>query len=815
MNIDQLANKYTPEYLARLIELAVDGGEVDARIDKILRRIARTGPDGRQVRDEVRAARKAAESGDSNGSIGRVVHLAELMRAVSYPEFTALLCALAVNMRDRLGDDLDPDDAADLANLTGALAFDFHDHETATVQYGRALELVRRTGNRTGEASFLLNLSNLARTRGDATEAKSLAIQALTIAESLDDEYRQLQLIFTLGYLAYEGGDLDAAQQWLVRAEPLARRVRQPGLTSGYHHLSALIATGRHDYDMAQESWKRALAAARRAGDRDKEVAALQNLAAVAGDSENHALALRRTRKAADVAARYQLLSRVTSLLPALVRAEANYGSKGRALEASRRLVEISIAMNTGIGEARALFGATLVDNGRLEEGIAELESAWQLLNGDQSPEAHAARPHVFHNLIVGHADARTLPQAWPQLTERAEQLERALAPEAMQDLGLQMLAQHDINESDAADVLLRSVKRRPPAERAWTAATLAAQATEEGANHAAVQLLNLALATATRRKQETTLRHIRNDLALALTRTHDYTRARKLLNTNLANADADDDSRTQWLALYNLAELSRRTDEREDAEQYARQALAVAIDTNDADSIHDSQLQHGMTLSDLGRYEEATTELTAVLRSADPKTAEYAGAAHSLANIELANDDLGNALRHYRTAVDHEARGTVQALESLLGYAEALAAAGQRRNFNRVFQRAVDAFDNVPYTSDLAIRLTQIARRWARANKLKFAGEVLAATLIIPATVGQQRLKEAMAEAEYPALDEALLAVAAELHYEAEVEPMGDREQLLDATRTDLRRLTNASVAKAAISAVRQMLSAVESDSE
>lgn len=815
MNIDELTGHYTPEFIARLLVIAVGGVDVDTRIDQVLRRLAGTGPEGKQVRDEVRAARKAAKAGDSNASVGRVVQLAERMRASGFPEVTALMCALAVNMGNQLGNELDPEDAADLANITGALASDLHDFNTASIQYNRALEMARQVGNRTAEASFLLNLTNLARSLGDDTEAERLALQALAIAEDLEDAYRQLQLLFTLGYMATETGDLDSARRWLDRAEPLTKRVRYSGLTSGYYHLKGLIATKLGDYEVAEVAWKRSLAAARRAGDHDKEVASLQNLAAVAGDAGNHALALRRTRTAAIAAADYRLLSRLTGLLPALVRAEANHGSKARALDAARHLVAVSIATNTGVGEAHALLGATLVDNGHLDEGIAELESAWQLLDGDQSAEADAARPHLVHNLIVGHAIARTLAQVWPELAERAEKIEPTLATEVVQVLGLRMLTQGNIDQSHVAEVLLGSVKRRPPPERAWTAATLAAQATDEGADYAAVQLLNFSLATATRRKQETTLRHIRNDLALALTRTHNYTRARKLHNTNLANADADDDSRTHWLALYNLAELFRRTDEPEEAEQYARRALTVAIDSNDTGSVLASQLQYGMTLSDLGRYDEATTELDAVLRKADPKTSEYAGASHSLANIELANDDLENALSHYRTAVDHETRGSIQALESLLGYAEALAASGQRRAFNRVFQRAIDAFDDVPYNRDLAIRVTHIARRWALAGKPKFAGEVLAAALIIPATTGQQRFKEAMAGAEYPALDEALIAVAAELHYQAEVEPRGDRQQLLDATQTDLRRLSNASVAKAAIDAIHQLLSVIESDSE
>jgi tetratricopeptide (TPR) repeat protein len=504
-------------------------------------------------------------------------------------------------------------------------------------------------------------------------------------------------------------------------------------------------------------------------------------------------------------------VSRLTALLPALVRAEANNGNNAAALDAARRLLEISIATNTGVGEAHALLGAALVGSGHLEEGITELESAWHLLKDDRRSEADAARPHLIHNLIVAHANAQRLAQVWPDLAERAEQLEPTLATEALEVLGLQMLSQRDIPETDVAALLVRAVRRRKPADRAWTAATLAAQATDEGANHVAVELLNLALTTAARRKQETTLRHIRNDLALALTRTRNHQRARSLLNTNLTNADADDDSRTQWLALYNLAELSRRAGQQGDAEEFARRALDVAANANDTDSVNASRLQIGMTLSDIGRYDEAVTELTAVLRNVDPSSEEYAGAVHSLANIELGRGDVDSALRHYRTAVDHEARETIQATESLLGYAEALAASGKRRLFNRIFQRAIDSIDAVPYTNDLALRFTQIARRWARANKSRFAGEALATAILLPASVGQQRFKTAASDGADSVLEEAMFSVGAEIYYQTEIEPMGDVQLLLDATQMELRRLANASVAREAVRALRRIAKAMK----
>ena len=813
MNVDALRNRYNSDSVERLLRLAVSGGDVDKRINKVMRGLARSGATGARLRDEIRGARKALKLANSNGSVGRIVRLAEWARAYGSPELTAVLCALAVNMRNELGSEVDRDDAADLANIIGALASDLHDFDIAADQFNRALESARQTGNRNAEASFLLNLSNLMWSLGDNTQAERLAFQALALGEELQDDYRQLQLLFTLGQLAIDRGDVVVAGQFLKRAQPLSKRARDSGLTASFHHLNGLIATNRGDFQGAESAWKRSLAAARRAGDRDKEVACLQNLAAVAHDRGNDGLALRRTRAATEAATEYGHLSRLTALLPMLVRAEANHGSKVQAVVAARRLVETSAVMNTGIGESHALLGATLIDAEELKEGLIELELAWQILDGDESAEADAVRPHLVHNLIVAHAQAGTLAQAWPLLAERAGGLERFTAADNLQGLGLSMLGeQPEIDQGYSAEVLLRAVKLLPHAERAWRAATLAAQASAEGADRAAVDLLRLSLRIAARRKQETTMRHIRNDLALALTRRHQYARARTLLNTNLRNSIPDDDLRTQWLSLFNIAELSRRSDKRGDAEQYARQALAVALNSNDPGSVHDSRFQLGMTLSDLERYDEATHELSAVLDGADPKSSQYAGAAHSLANIALGKDDLESALSLYRTALQNETRDSLQYLEALLGYAEALAAAGRRRTFNGVFQRVINLFDHIAYDGELAVRITRIARRWARRNKPKFAGEVLAVALVLPAAVGQQRFREGHTDADESVVNEALLAVATELHYQGRPGSSGDRRQLIDAMQEEIGRITNASAGKAATAAVLRVLAMLES---
>jgi tetratricopeptide (TPR) repeat protein len=814
VKVEALEGRYSAEFINQLVKWATQGGDVDRPLNKALKALATIGPDGETLKDEVTAARKALRRRDSEGSVGRVVGLAEWMRASGFPEFACLLCALGINMRDRLGDDTDPNNAAYLSNVAGLLAFGFLHYDTANQMFLTAIEYAE-SGDRRPVPDIQLNLVNVARYQGRDDDATALALEALAEVVRREDIEGQLQLLFTLGNIAFDHDDNTGAATWLSTAEPLIGQARTPNLTAGYHHLRALLSSREGDFAAAEAAWKLSLAAARRARDHDKQVAALQNLAAVAADAGNHKLALRRTRIAVETAADFHLLSRLTALLPALIRSEANYGDTARALRAAERLLEVAQSTNNELGEAHALYGATLVDNNLLDQGIAELNLGWDHLAQEQTAHASEAQPHVLHNLIWGNKLAGTLAETWPAIAERVRQLPETLRGDALQDLGLEMLEEPTISHQAAGDVLVESLKQRPPAERAWSALTLAAQADRAHAPQPVIRVLDLALTTAKRRKQATTIRHIRNDLALALTETDQFKRARALLAANLAEAREDEDLRTQQLAYYNLAEMSRRTSDPEAAETYAIKALDVATQASDNDAIADCRLKYGMCLSDLNRFEEATAQLNTVLNATEPGTDPHTSAIHSLAGVALGAGDPTTAADLYRQAVAAEPARSIQRLEALLGWAEALAACGDRRTYNRMLQQVVDAFDEVLYTSELAIRMTRIARRWARNGKYKFAGEILALALLITATPAQEQHRENYGGSEESVSYDVLVAIAAELHYETAVEPLGDPARVLAGIETEFRRHMKARPAKSITNTVRQAVELLESDEQ
>lgn len=361
----------------------------------------------------------------------------------------------------------------------------------------------------------------------------------------------------------------------------------------------------------------------------------------------------------------------------------------------------------------------------------------------------------------------------------------------------------------------MSSLKQRPAAARAWAALTAAAQIYTPSSPTTVARLLEYALAIATRRKQNSIVRHIRNDLSVALLELGDQARARKLLDRNIAESLTDDDLRTRQLAYFNLAEMARRSDDRSTALEYAQLSLDIAVQAADVEATADAQLQTGMCLSDLQRYDEARILLERVLATTDPDSDPHLGAIQSMAGIELATGDPQTAADLYARAARNERPSTIQNLEAHLGWAEALAAAGNRRGYNRTLQRLIAAFDPVPYSTELAIRFTHVARQWARANKNKFAGEVLAQTLLIAATPPQVAFDEGHDSDEDSVAYRALLAVATELYYQQAVEAIGDRTQVLAGIESELRRHMKATAARSITKTVKTVVAIVESDEE
>jgi tetratricopeptide (TPR) repeat protein len=411
--IDDLRGRYSAERITRLVKLATSGGDIEKPLRAVVRSIAPLGPPGEYLRDELAHARRAAKRRDSEGSIGRLVDLTRWTAThLRVPELACMLSAVAMNVRNDIGTDVRAEDSAALDYIAGKLAFDFLDYETASIAWARALETAEATEGRDLVPDLLLNLGNVARFQDRNEDATRLVRAAADEYERQADVTGHAQALLSLGYMAADANEFDKVAHWLAAVEPLLKGRQSADTRSGFHHLRAVLHVEAGEYALAETSFKRSLAAARRSGDHDKVVTALQNLAAVASDVGNASLSLRRTRAATEAASEHRLLLRLTALLPTLVRAEAAHGSHAASLSAARALLEVAVATDHGVGEAHALLGASLIDNNLAEEGLAELEHAWELLRGDSSHPAVQVRPHIINNLIVAHSNAGTLDQS-------------------------------------------------------------------------------------------------------------------------------------------------------------------------------------------------------------------------------------------------------------------------------------------------------------------------------------------------------------------------------------------------------------------
>ena len=405
-----LRGRYSAKRTARFLELATAGGDVDKHLRAVVRDVAALGPPGEYLRDEVALARRAARRGDSAGSIGRMVDLTRwAMSSLRVPALACLLSATAINMRNDLGDQVGLEDSAALDYSAGRLAFEFLDYEAAHRVWTRALATAEETPGRDLVADLLLNLGNVARFQDRNEEASRLIHEAAAEYERQGDRTGLAQAMLSLGYMAADARRFDEARSWLDSAEPLIKARGAADSRAGFHHLRALLHADAGEYAQAEACWKRALTASRRAGDADKEVTALQNLAAVAGDAGKAGLSLRRTVPRSKQRRSIGFFCVSPRCCPLWLGPKHTTGSPGAALYAARTLVEIADAVDHDVGEAHALLGAALVENSLIGEGLAELEHAWELLADDQSEPAVRVRPHLVNNLIVGYRAAGRL----------------------------------------------------------------------------------------------------------------------------------------------------------------------------------------------------------------------------------------------------------------------------------------------------------------------------------------------------------------------------------------------------------------------
>lgn len=718
----------------RVLRLAESGGDdVDKLVRRFVRLIRSVDHDARDyVQSEITLARRAARRRDADGSLHRLAALAEWILFSSMPEVASSICGLGANLASTFGEDpVAFSGRANLLNVVGLMGMNIGEYTEARRLFTDARDLAERGADPELMAATLLNLTNVERIANDFVAADRWAETALDLYRANENDRGQAQLLQTLGNIAIERGHVDEANRWADEAEPLVRSLRDPGVTSGYHHLRARVSGLRGEAEDAERSYQAALAAARRSGSTDKQVACLQNLGAWATETDRHSVARRRLRAAVDLADRSRLYGRLLDTLPALIRSEiANQNPPG-AVEAAQRYMTVATDLESHVAEAHALLGASLIDNDRLPEGIEELEAGWRLLQ----PE-HAAldlKALLVRNLIVAHGRAGDLAQFASDHADRAAQLAEPAAAAALEELGLTAAQDADTTSELVERILLESLARRPNRQRAWSSILIASHLERLQMPLTAAAVLRVGYAASRRSRQHTLVKQVRNDLALALIQSQDYPEALQLLAQNLGSAESEDDSTTARLAHINLSEAYRRLDSPAEAEDSAREALRLADQSGDGDALAEARLQLALALMDQDQFSEAKGLLDTVASGEAPAD-EIAAALSSMGSLALGEGDPATAIRYYRHALRAGERAPRQRAETLLGLTEALASDNNRRAYLAALQRSVDALREVKYDGRLAARFVRCAQTWDRHGKTRFAGEALAVAVLVGA---------------------------------------------------------------------------------
>ena len=607
--------------------------------------------------EAVSAARSAAEAEDSSNSVGALAAHAEWVSDFGLPDLSLLLLGEAHNLASSLSTP-DEQDLSNVSNVTGLVAFKLGYLDIADTHFSDALDLARRSHAGDLESAALLNQCNVKWATGDPSGAKQLALESLEAALAAGDRHGAVKCQLTLAHHALDAKNVDEARRYLNALERSIPPLRQPDLTSSLHSLRGDVHVQEGNLAEAEAEYHLTLRAARRAHDAGKQVAALQNLAAVATDQGKRPLGLRRLKGAVALAEAHPMLVRqLGTLYDLLARAEHEAGNPPEVLRRARQ--SLTLAERSGVREttAMSLVGAALLENGELEEGTAILEGVLPTLVEElpHRPDARDDLVPVLHNLILAAGRSGGIAEQAPTLRETIDRLPDEDRAEALDRL---LLAWVDVDQektqTDAEplrppaavleDLAREALSLRPASGRAWAGLILGNRLRRMGRPEVATPVLRLALRVAERRDQIEIAASLRNDLALSYADQGKWQPATRLLETNHALAEDRRDRRSAAQSLHNLSEIHRRQGHGPEALAASRRALDLAQQLDDSELAAESWLQLGLTLSspmeDFQAARQAFTESLATDRSDHVRGDNLAG----LAGLAIVDEDFEGA---------------------------------------------------------------------------------------------------------------------------------------------------------------------------
>lgn len=296
--------------------------------------------------------------------------------------------------------------------------------------------LARQTGLPERVLEILIQKTETLYVTGDYTQTVSAGLQALALAESLQNYEKTIPIYNLLSNAAQRLGGYDQAQEFVEKGLALARSLRNPLMECRLLNTNGMLYAGQRNLAMAAENFQQSLNLARHIGDLRLQARPLANLGMTALQHGNFPEALRYSEQSLALARQIGARNGEVVILINLGFIASNLGDYDQA----RNYTEASLRIAREIGdkhhEAIALINLS-AQLGALENHHKAIHMASQGLKiaqqiGEQSTAAWAYT-YLGHNLFASEKREEAEQAYQNALQIRRELNQKALATEPLE----------------------------------------------------------------------------------------------------------------------------------------------------------------------------------------------------------------------------------------------------------------------------------------------------------------------------------------------------------------------------------------------
>ena len=283
------------------------------------------------------------------------------------------------------------------------------DHARAERVFASALDMAKRVGDRSAEATALDGYGATLVTLGQPDRAEPLLRQGFTLAAELGDSIVMAEVSTQLGHLRTMRARYDEAREFHLRSLTLWEGIgNRRGMAVALNNIGATYQSAG-DYTSAADYFQRSLAGLEAIGDQRRSATVIDNLARISRILGDYASGLAQSQRAFEIRRglndRDGIARSLTSLSESY-RAQGNYTA---ALEALRQSLELSTAIGYAHAIAETLTNIAVVyeAQGNYAQAAAYLRKSLAV-NDDKvnSPSLTAEIRTHLGEVFLGQGDA-------------------------------------------------------------------------------------------------------------------------------------------------------------------------------------------------------------------------------------------------------------------------------------------------------------------------------------------------------------------------------------------------------------------------